>query len=189
MPSKDFVLRIDGARLVPVTHHDVADLHRLFLDSEVRRYLLDGLEMDREWVEQVVGESQQQFEVEGTGLWKVEVEDGEQGSALRGVIGLREFFEPPRMQLIFDLDPCVWGRGFAVRGSSELLRYLFEARGLTRVEAATDEPNLASVRVLERLGFRRFVPSSPGLTTGEFGETLFFDIDADAAAAARQRSE
>lgn len=162
----------DGV-LQPVSKDDSDALHRLFLEPEVRRYLLDGEAVGRAWVEQVIQDSVEQFASDGTGLWTI----AEPARAeLLGVVGLREFFAPPRMQLIFALHPRWFGQGIAVCAARAVMKYLFEERQWRRVEAATDAPNVASVRVLEKLGFERFEPGDANLTSGAFGETLFFQI-------------
>ncbi len=162
--------------LVPITDANVDDLHSLFLNAEVRRYLLDGLEMDRDWVSQIVVESATQFECQGTGLWGIWPVGPGLRTELVGVVGLREFFEPPRMQLIFALSPSVWGQRLAVKASTRILEYLADELSWVRVEAATDPPNTASIRVLERLGFQRFLPDVSSRLSEEFGETLFYEL-------------
>ena len=180
--ASELVLNHPDVRLVPLGEADVDALHKLFLDTEVRRYLLDGLSMEREWVEQVVAESAAQFARDRSGLWGIRLSAAADPTELVGVVGLREFFEPPRMQLIFALSPRVWGSGLAVRASQRVLEYLFDRLTWSRVEAATDPPNVASIRVLERLGFERFVPDDPQLRRGDFGEPLFFELKTPAGA-------
>lgn len=54
------------------------------------------------------------------------------------------------------------GQGYASEAVARLLAYLFEALGLHRVRANTDPDNLASIRLLNRLGMRfegRFIES------------------------------
>jgi len=48
-----------------------------------------------------------------------------------------------------------WGRGIATEASRLLLDFAFGELGLHRVFAVVDEDNPASIRVLEKLGFRR----------------------------------
>jgi len=48
-----------------------------------------------------------------------------------------------------------WGHGFATEAGHALLHWAFDTLGLNRVQAETDTRNLASARVLEKLGFVR----------------------------------
>ena len=55
----------------------------------------------------------------------------------------------------FVLHPDHHGNGFATEAATELLRIAFEELGAHRVFGRTEARNLASARVLERLGMRR----------------------------------
>ena len=53
------------------------------------------------------------------------------------------------------LDDAAWGHGYATEAAHALLQWAFEALDLNRVQAETDTRNMASARVLEKLGFER----------------------------------
>jgi ribosomal-protein-alanine N-acetyltransferase len=48
-----------------------------------------------------------------------------------------------------------WGHGYATEAARALLQWAFETLDLNRVQAETDTRNLASARVLEKIGFVR----------------------------------
>ncbi|MEZ5092023.1 GNAT family N-acetyltransferase [Nocardioides sp.] len=48
-----------------------------------------------------------------------------------------------------------WGQGYATEAAGALLAWAFETLDVNRVQAETDTRNLASARVLEKLGFVR----------------------------------
>jgi RimJ/RimL family protein N-acetyltransferase len=50
-------------------------------------------------------------------------------------------------------DASAWGHGYATEAGRVLLAWAFEALDLNRIQAETDTRNLASARVLEKLGF------------------------------------
>ena len=50
---------------------------------------------------------------------------------------------------------AAWGHGYATEAARALLHWAFETLDLNRVQAETDTRNLASARVLEKLGFVR----------------------------------
>ncbi len=60
-----------------------------------------------------------------------------------------------RAEVGFALGRRSWGQGFASEALTELLRFAFEELDLNRLEADVDPRNEASLRTLERLGFRR----------------------------------
>jgi ribosomal-protein-alanine N-acetyltransferase len=53
------------------------------------------------------------------------------------------------------LDAAAWGQGYATEAARALLEWAFDTLDLNRVQAETDTRNIASARVLEKLGFVR----------------------------------
>ena len=53
------------------------------------------------------------------------------------------------------LDDAAWGHGYATEAARALLQWAFDTLDLNRVQAETDTRNLASARVLEKVGFVR----------------------------------
>lgn len=52
-------------------------------------------------------------------------------------------------------DAAAWGHGYATEAGRALLHWGFDTLDLNRVQAETDTRNVASARVLEKLGFVR----------------------------------
>ncbi|CAA9259209.1 MAG: hypothetical protein AVDCRST_MAG56-2438 [uncultured Cytophagales bacterium] len=72
-----------------------------------------------------------------------------------GLVGLYGFFSEPQPQLLYALLPPYQGQGFATEASRRIVQYAFDALGYAYLEASCDVPNVASVRVMERLGMGR----------------------------------
>lgn len=53
------------------------------------------------------------------------------------------------------LDPAAWGQGYATEAGRAVLRWAYDTLDLNRVQAETDTRDVASARVLEKLGFLR----------------------------------
>ena len=60
-----------------------------------------------------------------------------------------------RAEVGFCLNRRHWGYGYMNEAASVLIDYGFQQVGLRRLEADVDPNNLASIRLLERLGFQR----------------------------------
>jgi len=161
------LLRSERLTLRPVALDDVDALHALWTDRDVRRYLWDDIEIPRERAEQTVRDAVDSSAA-GIGMWVVLEGDA---NALVGFCALirREGDEDP--ELMYGLSPAYWKRGYGTEAAARVLRYAFETLGAARVSAATDPPNVASVGVMERLGFR-FV--GRGVLNGL--DTLFYEI-------------
>jgi [ribosomal protein S5]-alanine N-acetyltransferase len=70
--------------------------------------------------------------------------------------------------LIYGVRPDLWGRGYATEAAGAVVAYALERLGHTTVKADVDEPNAASVRVLEKLGLKRVRSATAG------GRTLLY---------------
>jgi RimJ/RimL family protein N-acetyltransferase len=87
----------------------------------------------------------------GFGLYLTELKAGGEPAGICGLIK-RESLED--VDLGFAFLPRFWGRGYASEAAAAVLEYGRSAFGLKRVVAVTAPDNHASIRVLEKLGFR-----------------------------------
>jgi ribosomal-protein-alanine N-acetyltransferase len=127
---------------------DVAAAHRHWNDPLVRRFLWDDEQVALATVRAVLERSSADFARAGYGMWVLT--DGAPGIA--GVCGLRGAGGGDDVELVYSIDPARWGRGLATEAGRAVLRHAFERLGVERVLGAVDAPNLASHRVLEKLG-------------------------------------
>ena len=58
-------------------------------------------------------------------------------------------------EIVYALSADVWGRGLGSELASTLVSYCFDVLGLDEVHATVDARNLASLAVLEKVGFVR----------------------------------
>jgi ribosomal-protein-alanine N-acetyltransferase len=145
---------------------DIDELHALWTRAEVRRYLWDDEAISRERAAATVSEFMAQ-QADGIGGWMIL--EGETG-ALAGFAALIRR-EPGDPELLYGLASEWWGRGVATEAARAVLDYAFGALGCVRVIAATDVPNAASARVMERLGMRL---THRGLLNGR--DAVFYEI-------------
>jgi ribosomal-protein-alanine N-acetyltransferase len=145
--------RIDTERLWmrPFDPCDAADLHRLFTDRDVRRYLLDDRIVSRDFIDEEITKSRELMATSGFGMWSV-FPAGQ--AILIGFCGFRYFHEPPELQLLYGLAPDYWSRGLATEAARAMIRCGFEVNGFGRIIASADAPNTASHRVMEKAGMR-----------------------------------
>lgn len=143
---------------------DETTLLGLGRDDHIRRYLLDGERVPDDWALREILRSDELFGSEGVGLGLVF-----EGPSPIGFAGYRVFEEHhPEPQVIYALLESKTGRGYATE-LAEALVNRGRAQGMARVFAAVDEPNRASIRVLEKLGFVRW-----SVWPGAFGPTEGF---------------
>ncbi len=155
--------------LSPFADTHVDSLLEFFRDPHVRRYLLDDSLVDREWVEEEVRTSRERFDAGSLGLYAAHLR--EKPDALVGFAGFRPFYDPPVLQLVYGIGPAYVGRGLATDMARMVIGVAFDELGFQEVRASTDEPNAASVRVLQRLGMTLI-----GTEAGEHWQQLHFAL-------------
>lgn len=154
--------------LRPLTPEDLGAAHRVFDDPDVRRHLFDDESVAVETARSLLRRSERDFAGGSVGLFGIRL----RGS--RGMIGFCGFFvvegvgEP---ELSYGLLPAAWGRGYATEAARAVARFGLETAGFGRVLVATDEANVASVRVIERLGAKRL-----GKVVPAYPEVVYFGL-------------
>lgn len=139
------------ARLIlrPYQDSDLAELHALWTSAGVRRFLFDDEIIPEEFVRDEIASVSASFAEGGWGQWAALPREG---GPIIGFTGFRNFHEPPELELLFGLDEAHWGRGLAVEMATAAIDYGFRRLGFARIQASTDAPNRASIRVMEKLG-------------------------------------
>lgn len=121
---------------------DLDDLHAVLSDPRAMRHWSTGphpdLDTTRRWLEAMMASSPEQSED-----FVIELE----GS----VVGKAGFFRLP--ELGFILHPDLWGRGYAFEAASAVVAHVLATRALDELTADVDPNNMASRRLLQRLGF------------------------------------
>jgi ribosomal-protein-alanine N-acetyltransferase len=137
----------------PVSLPALDMFHSLVEDPHVRRYLMDGQIYPREWSEARVLASQDLFDRRGVGLWLVHERPSHE------LVGFCGFMEIPMLhpepQLVYALFERYTGRGYATEMARTAIEEARRHAGFDTIVAGVDEVNVASARVLEKLGFRR----------------------------------
>ncbi|KWX80222.1 GNAT family acetyltransferase [Paenibacillus riograndensis] len=74
---------------------------------------------------------------------------------LLGDIGIHYMDDGFHMELGYTLSPEFEGKGYASEAVRAVIDYVFSGLGKHRVTCSVDPDNLKSIRLLERLGFRK----------------------------------
>jgi RimJ/RimL family protein N-acetyltransferase len=157
------VLETERLRIRRFTEDDAPLLLELDSDPEVMRfvgpYQLPNVEAYREYIRaRYLPEYQRQA---GWGVFAaIEMSSGNflgkfiLHPAPQDTYGLDARFQPDDIELGFRFRRDCWGRGFATEGSRALIRLAFRQNKATRIVAAILDGNIASVRVLEKVGLK-----------------------------------
>jgi RimJ/RimL family protein N-acetyltransferase len=130
---------------------DLAALHALMSHRDVYLYLADDSPPTRELLDGWIQRSHASFESRGVGLWLLDAGGAEPAGCVLLEVDLRS----GRADLTYALAPRFWHRGLATRMSWTAIRRAFEASEIAEVVAGADEPNIASLAVMRRLGMKR----------------------------------
>jgi RimJ/RimL family protein N-acetyltransferase len=137
------------------TTDDVENLLSLDSDPEVMRYLSGGKPTPRRMIEQeVLPRFLRSYERgEGFGVFAANLKAT---GAFLGWFSFRPFEDggDDEVSLGYRLCRSAWGNGYGTEGARALLRKGFTELGVQRVSATAYEENLASRRVMEKVGMK-----------------------------------
>lgn len=145
-------MRLETERLTlkPMSPEDCRALHALWTDPRVRRYLWDDIVIGEEVVTEVIDGSVELFRTHRFGFWTLRPRSHPK---IVGFAGLRRFGDDGEIELLYGLHPDSWGQGLATEAARRVLDYAFGELRLEAIHAGADPPNVASLRVMDRLGF------------------------------------
>ncbi len=144
-------LRGSRVLLRPLTAADLDALHTIFSDPEVARFLAIPRHRDRADTERFLGSIHEGFRTGSLYQWGIEHAGLLAGTCTLGGID----WENRRAEVGFALARACWGQGLMPDALRVLIGHAFGPLNLHRIEADVDPRNEASVRLLEKLGFRR----------------------------------
>ena len=134
-------------RLRRFTLDDLDDLSLILGDPEVVRHLGTGLPVTREETEVALKSIITNWERVGVGRWAVL---DKRSGRLIGWAGLRMLEDTP--EVVYLLAKPFWGSGLATEVAAACLAYAFRERRFERIVAITKPDNVASQRVMRKLG-------------------------------------
>ncbi|MEO7150843.1 MAG: GNAT family N-acetyltransferase [Burkholderiaceae bacterium] len=151
-------LHVETERLLvrPVAESDLDDLQQVNGDDAVTRFLpyasWRSADDATAWLARMRG-----IEQNGSGLQLVVAERATGSNGGGRAIGTCLLFRydagSARVELGYALAHARWGRGVMREALGALIRHLFDAAGLRRLEAEVHPLNAASCHLLEGLGF------------------------------------
>ena len=140
-------------RLRWLTEADVDALYAVFSDRQMMRYWSSPAMTERKEAEDYLRRIHEGFAAKSLFQWGVELAQG------RRIIGTCTLFhiDPAnaRAELGYCLGSAYWGKGQMTEALTALFDFAFTTLKLRRLEADVDPRNGNSLRLLDKLGFRR----------------------------------
>jgi RimJ/RimL family protein N-acetyltransferase len=136
--------------LRPYRNEDFEEIARMTADPDHMRFI--GGSLDRETAHRSFCAVLGHWLYRGYGFWAVE----ERATGkLIGRAGLNNWEGYPGLEVGYGFFPSAWGKGYATEVAARCLRYAHEVVGARGVISLIDPGNVASERVVEKLGARR----------------------------------
>lgn len=147
-------LETDRLFLRQFCESDFEDLYSLFSDPDVMRFVGYGVQ-DRQDTKRILRRMMRHWQKHGFGIWALILKaDGK----FVGRCGIGHLHNMKDVELAYALARPYWGQGLATEAVRQTLQYAFEVLRLPRVLGVARPENLASRKVMEKVGmtFQRF---------------------------------
>jgi RimJ/RimL family protein N-acetyltransferase len=165
--NKTTIMELTTKRLFlrPVCLDDKDTLFKYRSDPETFKYL-SFIPNEVNDVEKFIKKSAKNINVPGT--WFQFVILLKDSKILIGDIGVHFLDADPQSEQVeigYTLNPMFRNNGYAIEALSEIIDYLFRSLNKHRITASIDPTNEASIKLIEKLGFRK---------EAHFKKSLFF---------------
>lgn len=147
------ILHTTRLRLRPFTDADAEPLFALHSSTYVMRYWDSPPWTDQARAERFLSMCRTMAD-EGTGV-RVAIDRASDGAFVGWCVLTGWNPDYRSASLGYCLAEAMWGHGYATEAARALLQWAFDTLDLNRVQAEADTRNVASARVLERIGFVR----------------------------------
>jgi ribosomal-protein-alanine N-acetyltransferase len=173
--TKQVTLITERLKLRWMDEFDIPAHYLVFSDPEVTRYWSRGPWTDVAEAAEALAATMTAY-ADGSAL-RLGMELRDSGELI-GSVSLHHFEDASRRcELGYALGRAHWGHGYVTEALRALLDYGFHVLGLNRIEADIDPRNIASARVLEKLGFRKEgYMSERWIVQGEPADTVWYGL-------------
>ena len=141
------MIQTTRCELVPILLTDWDLVMKLYTNAEVRRFL--GGVVD----EKTIYLRLLQMLESGTGTyhWIIRVKENNSSGKI-GLVSLGQHHDNTNIEISYQLLPQWWGKGYGTEAIQAVITHALTVLGLPRVIAETQIANVASCRLLERVG-------------------------------------
>ncbi|MCW5517785.1 GNAT family N-acetyltransferase [Muriicola sp. Z0-33] len=149
------IIKTERLNLLTLSQDDLHDMYLLHSNEEVAKFNTIGIPMDIDITRKVIAPLLEETDDNNKTDFSWTIRD-QHTNTFMGELGFS--LAPPRYRLAtlhYSILPRYWGKGYATEAALGLIKYCFEELNLHRIEAGCAVDNLASIRVLEKLGMQR----------------------------------
>lgn len=139
------MIQTTRCQLTPLQNTDLDLVVKLYTNTDVRRFLggiVNQEEIRLRFLKMVASDAETKY-------WVVRLKDN---STSVGIVSLGTHHNNIDTEISYQLLPEWWGKGYATEVVEAVVTYGLEDLGLERVIAETQIANIASCRLLEKIG-------------------------------------
>ncbi len=148
-------------RLVPVTTQDCDLILAMLRNDQIKKYLCDNKDLEKDVVKSIISQSESLFEEKGIGLWLIK------DPASHSTKGICGFFKSDLLELIYVIHPNFQNQGFATESSLEVIAHFNQLKLKDDIFAKIDLPNLESHLVASKIGMKEIGIEKNEVTGGD----------------------
>lgn len=144
-------LETESLLLRPIAGRHLSQTLDIWTQPEVRRHLWGGKVISEERAALEIARSQDSFRSSDFGHWAVR---RRQKRRVIGSCGLLRVPRTEQLELIYCIDSSLCNNGYGTQAARAVLAFAFDELQLALVHGRCARDNIASLRVLEKIGMR-----------------------------------
>ena len=144
-------LETEGLFLRPMGSRHLSQILDVWTQPEVRRHLWGDRVISEETAALEIVRSKETFRSSGFGHWAVRRREN------RRVIGSCAVLRIPhteQLELVYCIDTALWNNGYGTQAARAVVAHAFDELRLPVIHGRCARDNIASLRVLEKIGMR-----------------------------------
>lgn len=146
------ILHTDRLDLIEIKQEHLRDIFKLFSDSKVTQFYNVVTLSKEEEAQKFIDWFHNRFADKAAIRWGISLKGH---NSIIGTIGFNNFTKRHRANLGYDLQADFWNKGYVTEALKIVIDFGFKELDLNRIEAEVMQGNIASERVLTKLGFTR----------------------------------
>src|SRR5262245_31184449 len=132
---------------------DAADLYRIYSDPETMKFMgkaPDSVEEERDHIRSHIAHHYEKY---GVGLWATVLKENDRFIG-RCWLMRKQIEGAEEVEIAYSLDRKYWGKGLATEAAEAIVMHGFAKYGFKRIVTVIHPQNVASIRVVEKIGMR-----------------------------------
>jgi len=147
------VLETERLILRQIKSADTEIYYKMRMDPEIMRYMDTPFPQSIDEVREKIHKEIESFKNKQSIYWVLELK--ESGEFIGGAGFWRLIKEHYRAEIGYQLFPQYWRNGYSYEALQAIIKFGFEKMELHSIEANTNPENIASIKLLQKIGFQQ----------------------------------